>query len=180
MDVTRNCLQKYWAFDQCAGLFTIYTHSQSLSLSLFLNSSTLFISVGVGEGWNRCLRSSSCFCLTGRCQLTLREWNFRMLTTMCYTDLPVYLFFTCKTPGMCKIIQVINYKQFANMLTVSWSEYFWPCVCVYFCEGISSCIYVYSPLFPYLDQYKYCISIIVLYSKLDYFGSYVMRKTNDT
>lgn len=158
-----------------------YTHTPSLSLSFSLNSSTtLGISVRVGEGWNRCLRSSSCFCLTGRCQLTLREWNFRMLPTMCYTDLPVYLYFTCKTPGMCKIIQVINYKQFANMLTVSWYEYFWPWVCVYFCEGISSCIYVYSPLFPYLDQYKYCISIIVLYSKLDYFGLYVMRKTNDT
>lgn len=155
-----------------------YTHTPSLSLSL----SILRLSVSllrVGEGWNRCSRSSSCFCLTGRCQLTLREWNFRMLTTMCYTDLPVYLFFTCKTPGMCKIIRVINYKQFANILTVSWSEYFWPWVCVYFCEGISSYIYMYIPLFSLILINIYCISIIVLYSKLDYFGSYVMRKTND-
>lgn len=153
-----------------------YTHTPSLSLSFSLNSSTtLGISVRVGEGWNRCSRSSSCFCLTGRCQLTLREWNFRMLPTMCYTDLPVYLFFTCKTPGMCKIIRVINYKQFANILTVSWSEYFWPWVCVIFVK-VYLLVYMFIPLFSLILINIYCISIIVLYSKLDYFGSYVMRK----
>lgn len=156
----------------CGTLYHIHTLPVSLSFSL--NSSTLGISVRVGEGWNRCLRSSSCFCLTGRCQLTLREWNFRMLPTMCYTDLPVYLFFTCKTPGMCKIIRVINYKQFANILTVSWSEYFWPWVCVY--VKVYLLVYMYIPLFSLILINIYCISIIVLYSKLDYFGSYVMRK----
>lgn len=71
---------------------------------------------------------------------------------------------------MCKIIQVINYKQFANILTVSVSIF----VKVYLL------VYMYIPLFSLILINIYCISIIVLYSKLDYFGSYVMRKTNDT
>lgn len=37
-------------------------------------------------------------------------------------------------------------------------------------------VYMYIPLFSLILINIYCISIIVLYSKLDYFGSYVMRK----
>lgn len=126
------------------GLFTIYTHSQSFSLSLRFSESPS----GLDEVETGACALLLVSLLTGRCQLTLREWNFRMLTTMCYTDLPVYLFSTCKTPGTCK--NHSGHKlQFANMLTVSWSWVLLTMGLCLFCEGISSSINIYIfPSFP--------------------------------